>query len=105
MAVNLADMQTVGVVLGSPIAAGAIATQRHAGWFVPLFIVGGILAGVGLGYLTHFVAYRLIRTNSSSPPWKHWLSGIAYLLGPLIFSIGGLAFVMWATLRLTEVAH
>jgi hypothetical protein len=101
MAVNLADMQTVGVVLGSPIVAGAIATQRHAGWFVPVFIAGGLLAGAGLGYLTHLVAYKLIRTDASSPPWKHWIAGFAYLLGPLIFSMGGLALVMWATQRLT----
>jgi hypothetical protein len=104
MAVNIADLQTVGVVLSSPIVAGIIATQRQAGWFVPLFIGGGILAGVGLGYLTQFVAYKLIRANSSSPPWRHWLSGIAYLFGPPVFSIGGLAFVIWATHRLTENA-
>ncbi len=105
MPVNLADMQTLGVVVGSPIVAGAVAVQRQTGWFIPLFVVGGLLAGAALGYLAHFTAYRLIRTGPLSPPWKEWLSALAYLFGPLFFAIGGLAFVMWAADSLADYVH
>ena len=105
MAVNLADMQTVGVVLGSPIVAGAVAVHRQTGWFIPVFDIGGLAVGAGLGYLIHFVAYRMIPTTSASSRWREGMAGLAYLLGPLIFSTGGLAFVVWASERFADQIH
>ncbi|MBU2040082.1 MAG: hypothetical protein KKH95_13130 [Gammaproteobacteria bacterium] len=94
MAVNLADMQAVGVVLASPIMAGVVGASRHAGWYIPLYVVGGAALGIALAWTIRFVAYRAFPYREGDGILRQWLSVLAYLLGPPVISIGVWFFIM-----------
>lgn len=94
MAVNLADMQTVGVVLASPIMAGVAGLARNAGWYIPFYVVGGAALGISLGWAMHFVAYRAFPYHEGDGVLRQWLSALSYFFGPPLIYIGVLSFLM-----------
>lgn len=94
MAVNLADMQSVGVVLASPIMAVGAGVSSKAGWFIPLYVVAGVALGIALAWTMRFVAYRAFPYREGDGVLRQWLSALAYILGPPLIGIGVLSFIM-----------
>ena len=94
MAVNLADLQTVGVVLASPVMAGVAGVTSNAGWYIPLYVVGGAALGIALAWAMQFAAYRAFPYHEGDGVVRQWLSALSYLLGPPLIYMGVLSFMM-----------
>lgn len=93
MAVNLTDLQSVGVVLATPVMAVAAALHRQAGWFIPLYLIAGMGIGISLAWTMRYVAYQLVPCRSGDSAFRQMLSSLAYLLGPPVIWMGGLSLL------------
>ena len=105
MPVNLADMQTLGVVVLSPFFAGAIAAHEGSGWFTPAYAIGGLGLGIAVAYLARFVAYRILPPRADGSSLRNCGAAAAYFLGTPLIAFGGLIGIAWAALNLASRFH
>jgi len=103
MAVNHADLTTVGVFLVSPIAAGVAALSKNAGWFTVPIVVAGTLAGAGIAFLVNKSAYAILHLGCTTK--NQWIAVpllVAYILVPQMVGAAGIIGIWFATLALAH---
>lgn len=98
MAVNHADMTTMGAFLCSPFIAGKAAIDARAGWYTVGFVVLGLLAGVVVAYAVRKVAYASAGIGVKlKHRWTAFPFFVGYMVLPPLVSASGLIGIYWGT--------
>src|ERR1700756_934987 len=95
---NAAELATALTVFGCGGTAGLVAASEKAGWFSALFVIAGLAAGFGFGFVVHKLAYRLLAAcGRQSGAFAGWTLLFAYTLLPLLLACGAMAITGWLT--------
>jgi hypothetical protein len=105
MAINNADFTTLGAFLLCPIVAGVAAADAHAGWFTPIFIAAGLVAGCATAFLVRKVAYAILATacRHGQRPWVGWPLIFLYTLLPQGIAVAGGCAVWFGTIWMVKL--
>jgi hypothetical protein len=105
MAINHADLTTLGTLLLCPIVAGVAAADAHAGWFTPIFIAAGLAAGCVTAYLVRRVAYAILATacRHGQRAWVGWPLIFLYTLLPQAVSAAGVCAIWFGTIWIVKL--
>jgi hypothetical protein len=91
---NAAELATVVTILGSSATAGLVAASDQAGWFTPLFVVGGLGLGIAAGAGVHKLAYWFLHADwEKSGAVVGWALLFAYTLIPMTLGFAAMAVV------------
>ena len=97
MAVNHADFTMLGTVVVTPMVAGGAAYHAGAAWLTPFFVIAGIGAGIGLGFVVSRFAYWILDTAGAMRPIVGWISLLVYMVAPPLISAIGIIGVGYAS--------
>jgi hypothetical protein len=90
MAVNHADMSTLGAFVAAPLVAGITAWNAHAGWFTLIFVILGLVGGFIISYLVRSAAYLILNAGVSQT--RVWIAApllLIYMLLPVAIAAFG----------------